>query len=1171
MTALQLDIAAGDAVARHIGPYRITGMLGRGGMGVVYRGEHVRTSELAAVKTVITSSGSVLAGIRREILALRRIQHRGVVRIVEEGVWEGLPWYAMELLQGSTLRTHINLRAVAMTDMLADTVRVLPSSGPGAALAAAPPRATEELPALLAMVGNLCAPLAYLHGNGIVHRDLKPENIFIQPDGFPVLVDFGISAQFCGARGREELSVDRQVIGSISYMAPEQIRGELSDPRADLYALGCILYECVTGHPPFVGVSFTDVLEKHLHQLPAPPSRSADGVPAGLDHLILTLLAKRPRDRLGYASDVARALAALGVRMEELRGSPEPQAYLYRPELIGRGEVLTAMETAVDELARSGTGGQFFLGGESGVGKTRIALEIATRAARMDLLVVTGQASSLSAVTGGPLRSTAAQPLSLFRPLLETVADRCREHGASEAERLLGWRGKVLSIYEPSLAALAGQGAQPDAPELEPQAARARVLSALKETILELARSAPLVLVLDDLQWADDLSLSLVRELGTGAGARGILLIGTYRMEEMGEELAALAQAEGARSFCLGRLDGESVGAMTAGMLALPEAPRKLVDFLRESSDGNPFFIAEYLMAAIGAGLLTRSAAGEWLLGERGGKAGSLAASVPLPRTLAALIERRLSELGEPRRRLVEIAAVLGREIDIELLAAIARADDATVMEALEALRVRQIIEEPGPGRLRFVHDKIREAAYERIPADRRRDLHRRAAESLEARGGVTPDRLPALAHHFASGGVHAKASLYHGLAGDAARSAYANGDAIASYRAAIRAAHEALREGARAEEWGERICQLEESLGDVLALAGQQAEARAAYDGALARVPARERVRRARIHRKQGTCWETHHKQDEAQRAYLTADEELGATPAEEQDGGWWQEWIQVQIDRIRLHYWAAQVDEMMALAERVRPAVDRRGAARHRVQLFQTLARVNFRRERYRLSAETVQYASSALAAIEESGALADVAEGRFFLAFALLFHGRLDEATAHMLRAVEEMERVGDVAQRARCLTYLTVIYRRRGLVEETHAAAERSLAASLDGQMSDYIGAAKANLAWVAWRRGQAAEAARDARAGLEIWGALQLVYPLQWMARLPLAALCRDGGELREAIEIARPMLDSSQQLLPESFADALGRMARAWTDGEVERARSALDQALVEARALGFA
>ncbi|HZH17731.1 MAG TPA: serine/threonine-protein kinase, partial [Archangium sp.] len=372
-----------------IGPYRLLGKLSSGGMGVVYRARLDETGELVALKTVRVPEAPMLRGIRREIHALRRIQHPGVVRVLAEGVRDGLPWYAMELIEGLTLRRYLDelwkRDPRLTTDVVTQAVSSPESAGAPAASGISfrsfgpPPleqrrdAALTRLDEVLTLARRLCSALAFLHGEGIVHRDLKPENIVIRPDGTPVLVDFGLASAFGGPLGRESLDVSGSMEGSYVYMAPEQIKGGLVDARADLYSLGCILYELVVGQPPFAGSGW-DVLRRHLQEQPHPLSAWVHGVPPELDALAWRMLAKVPRERIGYAADVGAALAGLGA--EELprppRGSPRP--YLYRPEFVGRQRLLLELEQRL-ALAREGNGGCLLIAGESGAGKTRVVME----------------------------------------------------------------------------------------------------------------------------------------------------------------------------------------------------------------------------------------------------------------------------------------------------------------------------------------------------------------------------------------------------------------------------------------------------------------------------------------------------------------------------------------------------------------------------------------------------------------------------------------------------------------------------------------------------------------------------------------------------------------------------------------------------------------------------
>jgi serine/threonine protein kinase len=747
-----------------MGPYRLLGKLSAGGMGVVYRARHDETGQLVALKTVRVPEAAMLRGIRREIHALRRIQHPGVVRVLAEGVRDGLPWYAMELLEGMTLRRFIDAlwRRDARTTQEVITQAVsapmppaLGESGLAFQAYGPPPEdqrravAQERLGEVLTLAHRLCSSLAFLHGEGLVHRDLKPDNIVIRPDGTPVLVDFGLASNFGGPLSRESLEVSGSMEGSYIYMAPEQIKGGLVDARADLYSLGCILYEMLVGQPPFAGLGW-EVLRRHLKDTPHAPSRWVHGVPPDVDALLLRMLAKVPRERIGYAADVGAVLAGIGAEPLPVVSPPAPRPYLYRPEFVGRLSMLGELEARL-ERAREEAGGCLFIGGESGSGKTRLVMECAMSASRRAFRVVTGGCLPLSGSGAGESRS--GEPLHAFKPVLQAIADECRHRGLEQTQQLLGERGKVLALYEPSLADLPGQDAWSEPPRLPPQAARERVLRCLAETLAAFCAKEPVLLVMDDLQWADELSLGALDFLREGfLGGASMLLMGTYRTEELGTALRSLIEAPGVDHRVLGQFDAPVVACMVEDMLALASPPASFVHFLTTRSAGNPFFVAEYLRTAIDERLLYRDALGQWQVASRDDALERLHEALPLPGSLHDLVCRRLDGLGAEARRLLEVAAVLGRELDSDMLVAAAGLEELQELEALEELRARHVLEDAGSGRLRFVHDKLREFSYEGISSERRRSLHRAVAIALEAQdvwGGVPPSLYPVLAHHW--------------------------------------------------------------------------------------------------------------------------------------------------------------------------------------------------------------------------------------------------------------------------------------------------------------------------------------------------------------------------------------------------------------------------------------
>jgi hypothetical protein len=682
-----------------IGRYRVAGVLGKGGMGIVYRAEDPCTGAEVAIKTVRSPHESDLSGLRRETSALWRLRHPGVVRIFEEGVCRGYPWFAMELLHGTSLR-GLNAElwaAVAQSSLVdltwnpdrapdlptwnhdrvpdvptwnPDRVPDLPrwnsgggaacvptpspwNSGGGAACVPArpgrdptrtsprartwidestvsgamlssasplprpavrtgrgrPPAAGGRLHEVLLLMRGLCAALAYLHDSGYVHRDLKPTNVFLRPDGTPVLMDFGLVCHFPGRRPRESLEPVGIRVGTVHYMAPEQVRAEAVDARADLYSLGCLLYEAVTGRRPFEAGNADLVAQQQLDAQPQPPRMLVSGLPPALDDLILRLLVKDPRERTMHADEVAEELARVcpGPARETDPVAPARRTpYFFRPTVAGRRSTVAEIERVLQAGAGArGRGAMIFLAGERGLGKTLMLGHTVRQAALRDYRVITGRCLPAARGQAGE----APRLLDPLRGVLRSVADRCRKGGPGAAARLLGPRAAVLAPFEPALC--------PAEPVLCPvdtgRDDDAAVVAAVVETMEALAREQGLLLALDDLQWADPLTLAVLQALRPERlGGVPLIVVGAYRPEETRPELQAVVEATGARQLVLGPLSGAAVTALAADLLSVRCPPAALVQLMERGSRGNPARMISSLRDAAAGGLLVRRN-GRWV------------------------------------------------------------------------------------------------------------------------------------------------------------------------------------------------------------------------------------------------------------------------------------------------------------------------------------------------------------------------------------------------------------------------------------------------------------------------------------------------------------------------------------------------------------------------------
>jgi serine/threonine protein kinase/tetratricopeptide (TPR) repeat protein len=832
------------------GPYTTLSRIGEGGMGVVYLARREGTQEDVALKTVRLARRSNLAGIRAEVRALASLRHPGIVKVRDFGIEGGAPWYAMELLHGQNLGAFVTkmwFEAIGHDANSVATVSDIESQIGVSELAVAAPRpavqlvprnarlpavAAGKLPDFMRITAEVCTALSYLHRNGLLHGDLKPSNIFICTDGRVVLLDFGLVSQSRGSIGREVLESAGAIRGTLPYLAPERLRGDFADARADLFGIGALLYEALTGQLPFHGSSASEILTAQQAGLAALPSHLVAEVPPELDRLVKALLAFSPQDRIGHAEDVVAVLGSLGLASTAPAGESPKATYLYRPPLAGRARVVDRLLERLS-ATKAGKGGIVLLTGESGVGKTALMAELGRRATQQHVTVVNGECIPIAAA-GGSAAEIKEAPLHPFRGLLQDVADRCAEWPAETVDSLLAPRGKLLARYEPALGTVPGAERFAELVELPADAALQRLLRELGVLLEALpAVTGPLVLLIDDLQWADELSIRFLQALkGDFFLKNPVLIVATVRADEMNTELRALAATEVVESVSVERLDEAAVEEMIGGMLSMGKPPLSLVKVLARHSEGNPFFVAEYLRLAVEERVVVRRD-GRWKIAA-GDEAANVFEDLALPVSIRDLVERRLGGLSADARTAIDIAAVIGRTFEVSLLAEAAGLAEDEALRRLREPMALNIVDDVGAGMLRFAHDKLRETAYSALSADRKVVLHGSVARCIETR--CQGDRLaltehaPELVHHFKLAQDSAAALGYLELAGEAALRKSAHNEAATFLEDAI-----ATAERAKIAVAFERRARWEKMIGDAYLALGQHDVSLKHFEVALA------------------------------------------------------------------------------------------------------------------------------------------------------------------------------------------------------------------------------------------------------------------------------------------------------------------------------------------------
>ena len=766
------------------GRYRVDSLIGRGGRKRVYRARDREAGEREVAVAVFDTEGieeTVLARARREARAMGKLgEHPHIVRVLDSGEEGRVPFIVSEYVGGG------------------DLARVLEECE-GRRL---------EIERAIAIAVDVCRALEHAHGRGIIHRDLKPANVWLGDDGAARLGDFGLATT--DRRSRE--AVEGMLVGTVSYLPPEQALGRSSDARSDLYSLGAMLYELLTGEPPFPGEDAVAIIGQHLNAQPVAPSRHRPEITPALDGVVLRLLAKRGDDRPQSAAEARREIEAAADAAPE---PPAPEAPVNPLEGLAGG-VFVGRDTELEQMraelegAHSGGGRLLLVSGDPGIGKTRTAEQLATYARVRGARVYWG-------------RCHEAEGQPPYWPWSEALRSYVRDADPVGLRWELGSRAADVAQIVPEIADRLGDVGEP--PDMETEQARFRLFDSFGDFLVGASSARPLVIVLDDLHWADEPSLLLLRFVARRLAGSNLLLIGTYRDVELGrhhplaDTLGDLAGVEGTRRVTLRGLDPEGIAEYIELTAGVERPPDDLARAIHEQTGGNPFFIGE----------VVRLMAAEGRLGEDEARR-----QVAIPQGVREVIGRRLDRLSGDANHVLGVAAVCGREFRADVIERVSELDRERIDSALaEAVGGRLVEASRRPGRYAFSHALVRETLLAEVPASRRVPLHLELGEALEqVHAGDLDRHLGELAHHFIEaaplGGVE-RAVDYATRAAARARERLAYEDAAALTEKALDALELAP------EPDRSRRLELLLELGSEQTKAARQVEARRALEEAAA------------------------------------------------------------------------------------------------------------------------------------------------------------------------------------------------------------------------------------------------------------------------------------------------------------------------------------------------
>lgn len=617
----------------------------------------------------------------------------------------------------------------------------------------------------------VCRGLEFAHSRGIVHRDLKPGNVFLNAEGTAKIGDFGLALPI----DRSRITQEGMMVGTVAYMPPEQALGGEVTPRSDLYSLGAMLYEMVTGRPPFVGDESVAIITQHLNTPPVAPTWHNPLCPPALESLILRLLEKAPQERPQAATEVLETLSAIDpTAVVTPLDQGNPLERLARGVFVGREKEMSRLRSAFDE-ANSGRGGVVMLVGEPGIGKTRTALEVETYACIRGGQVLWGRAHEAA---GAPAYWPWVQAIRSYVSTVDPDALRFQlGSGASEVARVVSEvRERLPDLTEPS-------------PPSDPEEAQFRLFDAITTFLKNAASVTPLLIVLDDLHWANRPTLMLLQHVTREISRSRLLVLGTYRDVEvdrahpLAATLVELNREQLFQRVLLRGLSREEVKSYIQAAASVDPA-RELLSAIYTETEGNPFFLTEVVAVLVQEGTLQHG---------RGG------AAMTIPQGVREALGRRLDHLSEECNELLTWAAVGGREFTYELLMALTEREDEELLRLIEeALSGRVVDETDWPGEYRFSHALIQETLLGELSITRRVRLHGRIAEALEHLYGDHVDRHAAeLAHHFVESSTltrrHAgQAVRYSKMAGEQAEAATAWDEGARHYQNCVSLIEEA-------------------------------------------------------------------------------------------------------------------------------------------------------------------------------------------------------------------------------------------------------------------------------------------------------------------------------------------------------------------------------------------
>ncbi len=722
-------------VPGQLGEFVLEQRLGAGGMGEVFAAQHVATGERVALKRLTGASATSLYRFKREFRALADVVHPNLVRLGElvimpEGGGLTQAFFTMELVEGEPFDTYVR--------------RTTPAGE------------TPNLVRLQRAFRQLLGGVQHLHEARFVHRDLKPSNVLVTREGRVVILDFGLIAE--GGAPDAGITLTGQVLGTPAYMAPEQVVGGDHGPAVDLYALGVMLFQCLTGRLPFTGSALSILIEKQNGEVPNPRALVAS-VPTELGRWCEQLLAVDPAQRPSCAvllDQLANQTTGAGPTAGVATTSSRNEAEIF----VGRERELSVLESALTIVRAERRPVTVFVRGASGLGKTALVSHFFARAIEQTgALVLRGRCFERESVPFKGVDAVVDALSAHLRRLSEDEADQL-------APRRVGPLVKIFPVLEGIWSVPYNEPVQDDPLRLWQVG-----VASLREVLARIADERALIVHIEDFQWADIDGAKLLTELMRASESPVLLLVVTFRDEvDRREALRELTSPAALRDRTVRDIEIVPLSEVESTALAsallgsreqvggrASELERRIASPIAQAK-GSPFFLRQLLAAK---DVSTTS------IGEMDG-------------SLDRIVVHRIAQLEPNTRRMLAIIAVAGRPTVQTIVLGIH--DEPEALDELIGLGLITRVELNERAMLESAHDRIREVMVAELDAPELHALHLALAHAL-AEQGAAPELL---AEHFERGGDPIRALHYVELAAAQAAAALGFARAVELYRRAL-------------------------------------------------------------------------------------------------------------------------------------------------------------------------------------------------------------------------------------------------------------------------------------------------------------------------------------------------------------------------------------------------